>query len=284
MPSLSVLLARRSKGVRLIFDADGFVADERVDFGNLSRRSLIYRLLRMIEAKMTRNADTVLVRTPKAIEILCERSGCAPEKFFVVNNGRDSAPYLLDVNTEKGKEFTLCYAGSLGSKYCVDEMIDLAKYLRKHLPSLVFKVFTGDAHALTKALDRLGVEDREWIKVSHLPAEEMPKALMECDLGLVFIKSAFSTQGVVPIKLGEYMLAGLPVIGTEGVGPVGPLIEAGVMLPIKDDMSKVLPWVRDQVMPHRIAVRERARALGLAHFSLQSSVDSYLRALGSETT
>jgi hypothetical protein len=112
----------------------------------------------------------------------------------------------------------------------------------------------------------------------------MPAALMQCDLALALRQPAFSTQGVAPIKLGEYMLAGLPVIGTAGVGPVDPLIEAGVMYPLKDDVPQVWPWVRDNVISQRIAIRERSHALGLAHFSLKASVDSYLPAFSPKIT
>src|SRR5262249_5120280 len=156
------------------------------------------------------------------------------------------------------------------------KMIAVALLLRAKLPQLVFRIFTGDMSELNGALDRVGVRDQTWIKATHLPPGEMPMALMQCDLALALRQPAFSTQGVVPIKLGEYMLAGLPVIGTAGVGYVEPLMKAGVMLPVEDDWSPIWPWVRDYVLPHREAIRKRAQAVGLAYFSLESSVQSYL--------
>ena len=90
-------------------------------------------------------------------------------------------------------------------------------------------------------------------------------------------------QFVLPIKLGEYLLAGLPIIGTAGVGPVEPLIEAGVMLPLNEDLSEVWPWVRDNVICQQKVIRKQSHAIGLAHFSLQASVDSYLAALEQNT-
>ncbi|EAP82443.1 hypothetical protein EE36_00180 [Sulfitobacter sp. EE-36] len=158
-------------------------------------------------------------------------------------------------------------------------MIDLAISLRKHLPKLVFKVYTGDKNILTKALDRAGIKCRSWIAVARLQADQMPKALMECDLGIVFIQSAFSTQGVVPIKLGEYMLAGLPVVGYIGSGAADKLVEEQVFLSVKDDLGIVWPYVRDTVIPRRDELRARAKSLGCDHFSLQSSVLSYAEAL-----
>lgn len=282
MPALALLAMCSRKGIRLVFDADGFAVDERVDFGGLSPASATYRILREVEAQTARAADCVLVRTPRAIDILVDRSKTERAKFHVVGNGRDPSPFLVGCPKRTDGEFRLCYAGSLGAQYRPGQMIAIAQRLRAEIPKLVFRVFTGDRSNLDIALDRAGVSDRDWIEVSRLPPGDIPAALMKCDLALALRQPAFSTQGVAPIKLGEYMLAGLPVIGTEGVGPVEPLIDAGVMLPLKEDVSQVWPWVRDNLLPHRIALRKRAHDLGLAHFSLKASVDSYAAALDSE--
>jgi len=282
MPALAVLNLGYRRGLQLVFDADGFAIDERVDFGRLSPESATYRILRTVEARTARVADRVLVRTPRAIDILVDRSKTDRAKFHVVGNGRDPTPFLCGWPQRIDNEFRLCYAGSLGSQYCPDQMIAVAQCLRFHIPNLVFRIFTGDKTNLDAALDQLGIYDRSWIEVSRLPPGDMPAALMQCDLALALRQPAFSTQGVAPIKLGEYMLAGLPVIGTEGVGLVDPLIESGVMFPLKEDLSQVWPWVRDNVIPHQNSLRKRAQALGLAHFSLKASVDSYLPALNTD--
>ncbi len=279
MPALAVLMMGSRKGLKLVFDADGFALDERVDFGGLSTESATYRILRAVEARTVRDADRVLVRTPHAIDILVERSNTDRAKFHVVGNGRDPTPYLGGWPQRSHNDFRLCYAGSLGAQYRPGQMIELAQCLREYIPNLVFRIFTGDKANLEIALCKLGVSDRSWIEVSRLHPEDMPAALMQCDLALALRQSAFSTQGVAPIKLGEYMLAGLPVIGTDGVGPVAHLIEAGVMFPVKEDLSQVWPWVRDNVIPHQICLRKRAQELGLSFFSLSASVDRYLSAL-----
>jgi glycosyltransferase involved in cell wall biosynthesis len=158
-------------------------------------------------------------------------------------------------------------------------MFQIADELRKRIPQLEFRVYTGDGPVLDQILDRAGVREAAWIKVSRLPPERMPRALMECDLALALRKPAFSTQGVAPIKVGEYLLAGLPIIGTSGVGLTEPLIEANVFFPANDDFAQVWPWVRDHVIPNRASLRKEAQRLGLAHFSIENAARSYLRAL-----
>jgi glycosyltransferase involved in cell wall biosynthesis len=275
MPALATLSMRDRKGLRIIFDADGLAVDERVDFAGLSKKSLIYRMLRAIEARTAKLADRVLVRTPRAIDILVERARTNRAKFYVVGNGRDPKPYLTGWPNRNDAEFRLCYAGSIGFQYCPSQMIEVALRLRAELPNLVFRIFTGNVEALEAVLDQAGISDRDWIKASRLNPSDMPAALMECDLALALRKPEFSTQGVSPIKIGEYLLAGLPLIGTEGIGPVEPAIHAGVMHPIEQDSSHVWPWVRDEVLPQKTAIQKRSQEIGLKYFSLQSTVDSY---------
>jgi hypothetical protein len=158
-------------------------------------------------------------------------------------------------------------------------MVEIAYLLKREIPELIFKVFTGDISNLTAELDRTGIAERDWIEVSRLPAGQMPAALLECDLALALRARTFSTAGVAPIKIGEYLLAGLPMIGTAGVGQVEPLIEAGVFFPVDEDVSPVWPWVRDHVLENRGALSTKARKLGLERFSLEISACAYAHAL-----
>ena len=93
LPALSTLLYLRGRKTPFVFDADGLPLDERVDFAGQSPSSLVYRLLRDIEAQAVRRADAVLTRSRKAVSILQARAGAgtADDRFHVVSNGRDSA-------------------------------------------------------------------------------------------------------------------------------------------------------------------------------------------------
>jgi glycosyltransferase involved in cell wall biosynthesis len=280
MSATAVLLLGLSPGMRFIFDSDGFPADERVDFRGLSQKSLTYKALRAIERRATSVADRVLVRTPRAIDILVDRAKTCRSKFYIVGNGRDPEPFVCSGWPERtDAEFRLCYAGSLGTQYRPAEMLSIAQNLKAQIPNLVFRIFTGDKAYLKNLLDHSATFDQSWIEVLWVPPSDLPAALMECDLAIALRKLSFSSHGVAPIKLGDYALAGLPVIGTSGVGLVEPLIDAGIMLAVEDDFSTVWPWVRDNVMLNKFKIQRSARNVGLEHFTLKASVESYVCAL-----
>ena len=91
-------------------------------------------------------------------------------------------------------------------------------------------------------------------------------------------------QGVAPIKLGEYLLCGLPLVATRGIGDTHNIdAAAGYMVDKMDEseLQSVADWFIGQVLPNRAQLREHCRQVGLRYFSLEASVASYQQALKS---
>lgn len=286
MPALAVLRMGEAgrRGLRLIYDADGLTADERVDFGGLSPHGLTYRLLRDVEGEILRRADAVLMRTEAARAILLARAGAAlePGRCHLVRNGVDPAPFRAALDGARGAEtgFTLVYSGSIGVQYRLPDMLDVAEALRGRIPDLRLRLLSPAQGAIREVLAGRGLAGAGWIAAESLAPEAVPGALCGCDLALALRQPAFSTQAVLPIKLGEYLLAGVPVIGTPGVGNAGVLEAEGVFRSAEAaDLAATIGWVTEEVLPRRAEMRARCHAAGMRHFSLAATVESYAQAL-----
>lgn len=287
MPALAVLRLPKveRKKLKIVFDADGLAIDERVDYGGLSRHSLAYRILRDIESEMLRSSDMVLVRTEQAAEILQAREGAGttPARYHIVSNGVDPVPYVSAISSlskDSTTPFTLCYCGSIGKQYRLREMLELAKRLKLQLPDLHFRIFTRATHEVTQERARQGLEAATWIHVQSLQQRAVAQALAHCDVGLALRQQTFSSRGVLPIKIGEYLLAGLPIIGTPGIGRTANLEYEGVFRSAEtQDLEQTFAWILKDVVPRREMYRQMCHAAGLRYFSLDSTVASYERAL-----
>jgi len=86
-------------------------------------------------------------------------------------------------------------------------------------------------------------------------------------------------QGVAPLKLSEYLLCGLPVVGTSIIGDTKAAIEEGVFFGDEAGSPSAAHWFVNEVLPQPDLYRTRARTVGLAHFSLCQSIEGYARAL-----
>ena len=288
MPALIVQRLGRQRLLPVVFDADGLAADERVDFAGLSAVSPIYRLLRDIEAQGVIGADVTLVRTAEAAGILRDRAGPGAHRFEVVSNGRDTGQYhpqdparRVEVRAELGigaEAPLLVYCGSLGPQYCLPQMLALFTAVLRHRPDARLLVLTTAAAEASTAIADRDLASQAMVRT--VASDAVPRYLAAADLGLAFRRPAFSVAGIRPIKLGEYLLCGVPVAGStagDGAevfamqqgGDVGDMSEAA--------LEQVAAWFA-RTLPQREDYRARTRAHGIAHFSLEQSVESYAHA------
>lgn len=286
MPSVMVNRLKK-KDFKLLFDADGLAIDERVDFSGLLRTSRQYLFFKMEETKMLHKADGVITRSQKAIAIhLKTVHHKNPEKFSVVLNGRNTDFFKPDASIrsqvrselnikERAKVFVYC--GSLGPQYGWDEMIAVFHAYQQTHTDAVFLILTGN---IEFAQQRIPVALLENTIVKKVPFEEVPKYLNCGDVAFAIRDPKFSMQGVAPIKLGEYLLMGIPTIASAGIGDSESLME---QVPnsflfhhdAANAIDNALQFVNNLTAVNHSKIRE----FGIDYFSIEKSADSYIQSL-----
>ncbi|MEO8548138.1 MAG: glycosyltransferase [Sphingomicrobium sp.] len=286
IPVLAVLAAGPARLPPILFDADGLAADEKVEFAGLNPRGPAYRVLRWIERAAICRSAQVLVRTEVAADILAARAGVERDRFTIVANGRD--PELFHPADPAQRAATraelgiapdaplLVYAGSVGPQYRFDLIAQTALAVRARRPDARLLILTGEPDAARSAL---GVKALGMTIIRKAASAEVPASLAAADAGLAFRATSFSTQAIAPIKLGEYLLCGLPVIGTAAVGDAAVAVKEGVFLDEAVGPDRAAIWLSETVLADRTGLAQRARTVGLERFSLARSVQDYLTAL-----
>lgn len=290
IPAGMALVARRFlPGVKLLYDADGLMADERADFAGWSRSGLPYRALRAIESAAVKRADRVLTRTRRSVEILANRAELRDEhKFSVVLNGRDPHLFRTGSGVDRGATRVeldlpaevplIVYAGSLGVHYHPDRMVRFASCVQRLRPEAHMLILSGTPEIASRAARSAGLDD-SCHSVRRVAPDEVARLLSSADLGLAFRTPSLSQQAVSPIKVGEYLLCGVPILGSAGIGDLDDFLdsEVGRLIPDLDDQSleSAARWFVDVVLPHRDDFRSRCRELGVHLFSLGQAVSSY---------
>ena len=290
LPAMAVLRSGEHRLRPVIFDRDGLDADERIDFGRSSRLSPVYRLLRTIERLMVRQSKTVLVRTEFAAKVLSQRSGMGLEHFHVVSNGRDKDVFAPGRPTprESCRQWIgvsqsaplLVYAGSVGPQYKFDQIGAYVMALRKKREDAHVLILTGSPEAARTELQRFSSSVLEFATIMRVEPHLVARYLAASDVGVAFRSRSFSTGAIAPVKLGEYLLSGIPVIGTPFVGNTAPATDAGIFFDEAQGPDAAASWIVETILPRREETRTLARKVGLEHFSLERSVHDYLSALG----
>ena len=281
---VSRLPGRLIDGLELVFDADGFPIQERVDFSGLLEGSLMHRFLRRLETGMLQKADKILVRTRKSNRIHLHNVPDLPaSKFFKVGNGRSETLFFYDHPRPETRaklgvrpdELLLVHSGSLGGGSETDRMFALLQTLLDGGTAAKLLFLTRDEKTARSLIPH-------WLHSNVLVASAefhlIPELLRASDVGIYFRKKAPSIAGISPIKLGEYLMCGLPVLISEGIGDLDELLSGLPFVWTARESyapEEFLNWQRSVRTLDRAAVAK----FGRVHFSLESTLDSYQQAL-----
>lgn len=277
----------KNKTFKLIFDADGLPIEERIDFAGLKRESFQYKLMKSAETKMLKSADAVITRSQKAIDIHIAHIGESyRSKFSVVFNGRDGnvfayRPHLREeVRQELGlkDELLFVYAGSLGPQYCLTEMLEIFKAYSETREAK-FLILTGNTEF---AEQNIPTELKAYVILKSVPSEKVSFYLNGGDVAFGLRKPTFSMQGVAPIKLGEYLLCGLPVIASKDIGDSEKILENFEECYLYDHSVSLLlqiEHIKNFVEKAIFADRNKIAQKAQDYFSLEAAAESYIKAI-----
>lgn len=219
VPGLMALGIRLLTRTRFLFDVRGFMAEEYADAGVWRPGGILFRWTKRVERVLVRSADGIVVLTEQARRIF---RGWYPRELR--GKPLEVIPCCVDFRrlpTMPPAAATappaLAYAGKLGGWYLTDEMAGFVAAAAEQVPDLRWRVWTqSDGRGLVAAARAAGVGDR--LEVGYLPPDELAAALTRVRAGLAFIKPSFSKRASSATKVGEYLVAGLPVVATAGVG------------------------------------------------------------------
>ncbi|WP_417237041.1 glycosyltransferase [Bizionia paragorgiae] len=284
-PAMIVNRLKHGK-VKIVFDADGLAIDERVDFSGLSNKSLMYKFLKNEEKKLLKRANYVLTRSQKAIDIHVNTIGEEfRDKFYVVTNGRNSEHFKPSEDQRHRIRKTLkltddtilfVYCGSLGPQYGWEKMMAIFGDYHQAHPAAHFLILTGNIEFAEKNLDE---SLRNNCTIKSVPFIEVPNYLSAVDVAFAIRIPTYSMQGVAPIKLGEYLLMGVPTIASKGIGDSEEIlnnIEGNYLFDHQDpeNIQNAITFV-ENLKDHQRELREA----GITYFSIENSAKSYIKAL-----
>jgi len=172
----------------------------------------------------------------------------------------------------------LIYSGGIKNEWHVGtRLFNFANEVTMRKRNSLFLILTRDQDIVKQAIQRYPDLDGRIISFS-VPNDEVGDYLNASDLGILFRENTIMNNVASPTKFAEYMLCGLPVIISEGVGDysqytvnnaVGVLIKENELAnPAKYDFMKIF---------ERKFERQKISELGRQQFSKQSIIDRLIQ-------
>lgn len=292
IPALVGQWASRKWKIPFLFDMRGFWADERVDGGLWPQTNILYRtIFRYFKRKekefFTSAAHIVsLTHTGKEEIESWKLEGLAPITVIpccvdmeLFDPAKVAASRTMGIRKQLGiaeGQYVVGYVGSIGTWYLLDEMLAFFRRLLQHRPDSILLFVTGHPAAmiLQEAL-AAGIPEGA-VKVTRAARKEMPDYIATMDSGLFFIKQSYSKKASSPVKQGELMAMGLPVICNSGVGDSDRIItdyQSGTLVHhFNDEAYDLAINAYDHTSFDRSAIRMGCST----YFALEQGIASYL--------
>lgn len=255
---------------RFLYDADSRLSLEYADNGHWRRDSLAFRLTAGVEARCRRRADEIVVLAAplgddfrrEGIKVPITVIPCCVDTSRIRFDGDARGARRRELGLDDEPLFV--YVGKTGPRYLIDEMFDFVRITREELGSGSLFIASGEPAETFHAIgERHGV-NRDVVTVRPVDQADIPGWLSAADAGLAFIRSTECERGSSPIKIAEYLAAGLPVVITSGIGDLSATVgqhRLGAVLGRADaDGYRAAVRTLRQLWAEREATRDRCRA------------------------
>jgi glycosyltransferase involved in cell wall biosynthesis len=228
------LRLKRQYGLKMIFDLRGLMADEYVDANHWRQGGIRYRITKRMERRALAAADGIVTLTEKVWpviksweplrdrEVIHEVIPCCVDLdlFRFDPEARERRRAELRIQNRS----VLVYSGSIGGWYLTEQMADFFLVFLQQRPDAHFLWLTqGSAEMINDLMNKRGVIATQYTVVNATP-KDVSSYLSAGDVGIAFYKPAFSRMATSPVKIGEYLACGLPLVINSGIGDSDDLI------------------------------------------------------------
>lgn len=265
--------------VKLFFDTRGFIADKYVCGGLLDKENLGYKLMKRGEDVLIRGSDYLTVETRRHAQILRDSWDGLSSKMGVIPCCVDTAKFDYQLFPgRKDNLFDLVFLGKVGTWYLLEDMLDFFSLMSKDITNSRFTFITeSEPPHIYSAAKKKGIEMAK-IMVMEAERSAVPGLLSAAKAGIFFMNT-YKQYGFSPIKFGEFLACGLPVVINSGFADCDEITlkeDVGVVINefSKEEYERAIRKLQG-LLSEGDDLKGRCRAAAKRHFSLDMGIDRY---------
>ena len=243
--SLIGMLVKMLTGKRFIFDMRGVYPEEgEFLFANWHKNSLNFKTWKLIEKRILISADQIVVVSDFFKQHLLSEY---PEHVDAIN--KKITTIVCGVSPEsivKGElqqkslhdPVRVVYSGTLDGWTTPELLAKTYRQILKYNTQYTFLLniyTTSNQELIHKALLEEGIDSSKYF-IQRLKSDEVAEKLRENDIGILVREKSIVNEVSFPVKLGEYLAAGLPVVINSALVGAGEFVQQhGVGITLNND-------------------------------------------------
>lgn len=255
-----------------------------IDFGMVSEKNIISRVLFSIEKKLYRDSNRVIFLFEKAHEYAISK-GLSSEKPLYLPNGYNTervahlkeSPELNDlIDTFKNKKLCM-YVGSFGEANHLSPLIELVENMQEEKEYHFLFVGGGALKSgLIESSRKLGLKNITFL--DPIPKEQIPYLLSHAYCGLISMKdSPLYNWGFSMNKIYDYLSLGLPIIAYSNLKDLGNLKNSNGII-----NSDSLDLLKEAILSASNIDREEIKKFAYDHYSWDVLSKGFLNEINSD--
>ena len=268
----------RATGVSFIFDMRALWPEELITAGRLRRGSWLHRRIAGVERACIRDAAGVVSLTQAAVAHLktIYPAEMAGQRVTVIPTCADLDRFVLRQIAPPHPRVYGCIGTVLSGWFRIDWLAAFIAAAAARDAAARFDIVTrDDAARVRAALDPKGTLGAR-LTIGPRATVEMPAAVAEHDVSVMFFTDGLSKLGSSPTRMAEVLGTGLPVVANAGVGDVARIVQdhrVGVLAAGPDTMVQTLEALELLMADPELA--SRCRTAADAVFSLDAGTRKY---------
>lgn len=199
-------MVRRKTGAPLVLDVRDLVTDS-----GRSHPPVYNRLLRWLERLLIHRADAVTAASPGFVDLLAERYPKAPRAIAVYSGAFERVDEAAPVH----EPLRLFFQGRFAANRRLDELVRAVAQIEAVDIHLTLQGFGEEDQRIRALVDELEAGDR----IEFVPPcgpREVVRSASGHDVGVInYYGDTLNLRLTVPIKLLDYMAAGLAVLSSD---------------------------------------------------------------------
>lgn len=280
-PSLLGLIIKQlfNRNISLLYDNRGLLIEEEILKGHWNSSGLKVMLFRQVEKYILKKADKVVVvsdwfkeylidRYKNKVPDLARRIVTIPNRAYI--QPVSSTNFFSKRNSGKT---VITYSGSSALWQSLKEMKQLFYACIEIFKNAEFRIITYNKEDFLQVFD--DDEVRSNIIFIEAKPSEVFSHLSGCDFGIILRENNIINNAASPLKFGEYLAAGLPVLISDGVGDFSKMVsEHKVGVVVKNsDYEKALQMMKELIEENDI--HRRCREFAEREFDIKMSFKQY---------